>query len=185
MKITGQMKRRNDFLIFFLFLVSLNTIQAQKIYDLIPRKTSKVNNKLAAGLPPNIRAMAALYSAMGGTDCLEQQCVLTTALGLGHQGSDAQKALIQKYFPDDKVAQLVLGQNCYLPPGSSSSFSNFLSLSIVVNRDSVTVNYRLAVYDHGNRKILPGPDLYLFTHHVFKNKKRVLYAWVDKKEPVK
>jgi hypothetical protein len=176
----GKMNRKNCFLLSLLLLVFQQASHGQKIYDLIPQKTSKVNNKLAAGLPPNLKAMAAFYSAMGGTDCLQQECVLTTALGLGRQGSDAQKALIQKYFPDDKVAKLVLGQNCYLPPGSSSSFSNFLSLSFTVNRDSVKVNYRLAVYDHGNMKIIQGPDLYLFTNQVFKNKKRVLYAWTDR-----
>ena len=174
------MKRNMGFLLSLSLLVFLNDSQAQKIYDLIPKKTSKVNNKLAAELPPKLKAMAALYSAMGGTDCLEQECVLTTALGLGKQGSEAQKKMIQKYFPEDRVAKLILGQNCYLPPGSSSSFSNFLSLSFTVNRDTVKVNYRLAVYDHGNMKIIQGPDLYLFTNEVFKNKKRVLYSWVDK-----
>ena len=179
------MNRKIDCLIFFLLLVFLNASQAQKTYELIPKLTSRVNKKLAAGLPPNLKAMAAFYSAIGGTDCLDQQCMLTTALGLGKQGSDAQKALIQKYFPGDKVAQLILGQNCYLPPSSSSTFSNFLSLKFTVNRDTVTVDYRLAVYEHGNEKIIQGPDLYLITHQVFKNKKRVLYAWVDKKDPGK
>jgi len=174
------MNRKMGFPLSFLFLIFLNASHAQKMYDLIPKMSSKVNNKLAAKLPPNLRALAAFYSAMGGTDCLEQECVLTTALGLGNQGSNEQKALIQKYFPEDKVAKLVLGQNCYLPPGSSSSFSNFLSLSLTVNGSSVTVNYRLAVYDHGNRKIIQGPDIYQFANQVFINKKRVLYAWADK-----
>jgi hypothetical protein len=154
--------------------------KAQKTYDLIPKKSGKVNNKLAASLPQEVKAMAALYSAMGGTDCLDQECILTTALGLGKQGSDEQKALIKKYFPEDKAAKLVLGQDCYLPPASSTSFSNFLSLSIVVNQDMYTVNYRLAVYSQGNMKTILGPDIYHFSHHIFKNKKRVLYAWTNK-----
>jgi hypothetical protein len=174
------MIRKMGFPLSVLLMVFLNHSHAQKIYDLIPKETPKVNNKLAAGLPPHLRAMAALYSAVGGTDCLEQECVLTTALGLGKQGSNTQKALIQKYFPDDKVAKLVLGQNCYLPPSSSSSFSNFLSLSFTVTGNSVRVDYRLAVYDHGNMKIIQGPDIYQFTNQVFINKKRVLYAWADK-----
>ena len=167
-------------LLNLLLLSILSGSQAQKTYDLIPKKSGKVNNKLAASLPTNIKAMAAFYSAMGGTDCLEQECVLTTALGLGKQGSDQQKALIKKYFPDDKAANLVLGQDCYLPPASSTSFSNFLSLSIVVNQDTVNVYYRLAIYDHGNMKKIQGPDRYLYKNQVFKNKKRVLYAWTDK-----
>ena len=85
-----------------------------------------------------------------------------------------------EYFPDDKVATLVLGQNCYLPPGSSSTFSNFLSLSISVNGNSVQVNYQLAVYNHGNMKIIQGPDNYLYKNQTYKNTKRVLYAWTAK-----
>lgn len=162
-------------------LIFLANGYSQVTYDLIPKKSAKVNKSLAARLPENIKAIAALYSAMGGTDCLEQDCVLTGALGLGQQGSDAHKKIIQKYFPDDKVARLILGQNCYLPPGSSTSFSNFLSLVIVVHGSSVQVNYQLAVYDHGNEKIIQGPDDYVYQNKTFKNTKRVLYAWADKK----
>jgi len=161
-------------------LLFLTGVQAQKTYELISKKTGKVNKNTVASLPLNLKAIAALYSAMGGSDCLDQECVLTTALGLGKQGSDAQKELIKKYFPDDKVATLILGQDCYLPPGSSSSFSNFLSLGISVNGNTVQVNYRLAVYDHGNMKIIQGPDSYLYSNQTYKNKSRVLYAWAAK-----
>ncbi len=173
------MKEKIWFFLILFLLILLFEGRAQKTYDLIPKKSGKVNIKLAGSLPANIKAMAALYSAMGGTDCLEQKCVLTTALGLGKQGSDDQEALIKRYFPEDKVAKLVLGQDCYLPPASSSSFSNFQSLSIFVNKDTIKVYYRLAVYDHGNMKVIQGPDIYLFKNQVFKNKQRVLYAWTS------
>lgn len=174
------MKNSIYFLLNLVLLFTLTGIQAQKTYELVSKKTGKVNIHLAASLPENIRAMAAFYSAMGGTDCLDQQCVLTTALGLGRQGSDEQKELIKKYFPDDKVAKLVLGQDCYLQPASSTSFSNFLLLSIVSLKDTIKVNYRLAVYNQRNMKTIKGPDIYLFKDNVYKNKKRVLYAWADK-----
>jgi hypothetical protein len=173
------------FLLQLFVLIFINGIQAQKTYVLISKKTGKVNMNTVAHLPDRIKAMAALYSAMGGTDCLDQECVLTTALGLGKQGSDAQKNLIKKYFPDDKVAALMLGQDCYLPPGSSSSFSNFLSLSISVNGNNIEVNYRLAVYDHGNMKVIQGPDNYLFSDQHYENTKRVLYAWMAKSDSLK
>ena len=166
-------------------LIFLNGALAQKTYELVSKKTGKVNINTAAHLPDHIKAMAALYSAMGGTDCLDQECVLTTALGLGKQGSDAQKKLIKKYFPGDKVAALMIGQDCYLPPGSSSSFSNFLSLSISVNGNNTEVNYRLAVYDHGTMKIIHGPDDYLYSDQHYKNIKRVLYAWTAKSDSLK
>jgi hypothetical protein len=110
-----------------LFLVSLTLIlytnsRAQKTYTLISKKTGKLNASYVATLPPSLKALAAFYSAMGGTNCVDLQCELTTALGLGAQGSEAQKTLIRKYFPDDKAAKLVLGQDCYLPPCTSVSF---------------------------------------------------------------
>jgi len=163
-----------------LLLVFYTNSLAQKTYDVIPRKTGKVNKKSVDALPPHLRGLAAFYSAMGGTGCIEMECALTTTLGLGKQGSDAQKRLILKYFPDDKVAKMVIGQDCYLPPSGSSSFSNFQSLSLVSSGDSIRVNYRLAVYDHGKTKIIQGPDLYLYKDQVFINKKRVLYAWTNK-----
>jgi hypothetical protein len=164
----------------FCTLILISGSSAQKTYDLIPKESGKVNKELAAGLPVSLKALAALYSAMGGTDCMEQECLLTSALGLGKQGSDAQKALIKKYFPDDRVAMLMLEQDCYLQPASSSSFSNFLSLSFMVKGNTIQVNYRLAVYDHGNMKIIQGPDSYLYYNQKYKNTKRVLYGWVKK-----
>ena len=164
-----------------LFLLSIfSNSQAQKTYILIPKKSEKLDKATVKALPANLKALAAFYSAMGGTNCREQECALTTALGLGKQGSDAQKMMIQKYFPDDKVAKLVVSQDCYLPPSSSSSFSNFAALSFVVLGETIQVNYQLYVYDHGNMKIIKGPDIYSYKNQVFKNQKRVLYAWTDK-----
>jgi len=166
-------------LIWFL-IISCISLHAQQTYTIIPKKTGRVNKTVVAGLSPSLKALAAFYGAMGGTYCKDLQCELTTALGLGKQGSDAQKTMIQKYFPGDKAAKLVVGQDCYLPPSESSSFSNFAALSFTVLKDTIRVNYQLLVYDHGNTKTISGPDIYVFKSQVFKNKKRVLYAWTDK-----
>jgi hypothetical protein len=174
------MKRGVDFITaIFLLLFHINS-QAQKTYEIISKKTGRINTRLAARLPVNLKAMAAFYSAMGGTDCLELECALTTALGLGKQGSDAHKALIKKYFPNDNAAKLVIGQDCYQPPSSSSAFSNFRSLALYVNLDTVKVNYQLTVFERGSTKIIKGPDIYLFRNNVFINIKRVMYAWTTK-----
>ena len=168
-------------ILLFLQLISfMAKSQAPKTYTLLSKKTGKLNVKLIASLPPHLKGMAALYSAMGGTNCIDQQCELTTALGLGSQGSEAQKAMIQKYFPNDKAALLVLGQECYLPPDSSSSFSNFASLAFTVKGDQVSVNYELDVLNHGSVKKIKGPDIYEFKNQVYKNIKRVLYAWTSR-----
>lgn len=165
--------------IFGLLIIFENSV-AQKTYIIIPKSTEKLNKTVVTGLPTHLKALAAFYSAMGGTNCMDQECALTTALGLGKQGSDAHKAIIRKYFPDDKAAKLVIGQDCYLPPNSSTSFSNFASLNFVVSREIVRVNYTLNVYDHGNSKVISGPDIYIFKNQVFKSEKRVLYAWTSK-----
>ncbi len=174
------MKPNIRFLSVLLLITFFSKSQAQKTYNLIPKETGKVNKTLAASLPTSLKALAAFYSAVGGTGCIELDCSLTTALGLGKQGSDTQKKLIQKYFPDDQVAKLVVSQDCYLPPSGSSSFSNFQTLAFIVTGDTVRVNYQLAVFDHGNTKIICGPDIYLYENQVYKNKKRVLYAWAGK-----
>jgi hypothetical protein len=164
---------------FFLFS-SFSESSLQKTYVLIPKKNEKPDIHVIKNLPPNLQGMAALYSAMGGSNCIDQECMLTSALGLGKQGSDAQKSLIEKYFPNDKVAKLVLSQDCYLSPGSASTFSNFASLSFIVRGDSVLVNYKLNVFEHGQVKVINGPDIYTYKNHIFKNCSRVLYAWTNK-----
>jgi hypothetical protein len=179
-KIKPAMKTMYRFILVLMLLASYTCSQAQKTYVLIPKKTGKLNKTLVVSLPPSLKALAALYSAMGGTNCLDLQCELTSALQLGKQGSDAQKLMIQKYFPDDKAAKLVIGQDCYLPPVGSVSFSNYGALKFTVNGDSVRVDYQLDICDHGKTKTINGPDLYIFKNQVFKNIKRVLYAWTDK-----
>jgi hypothetical protein len=179
-RINQSMKSIPCLIFLFILLLVYTTSSAQKTFSLIQSKSKKLNTTTITGLPSHLKGLAALYSAMGGTDCKEQECELTTALGLGKQGSDAQKNLIRKYFPDDKVAKLVIGQDCYQPPSTSMSFSNFQSLSFTVKKDTVQVNYQLVILEHGNVKKISGPDIYLFRNQVFKNIKRVLYAWADK-----
>jgi hypothetical protein len=174
------MKTFGRILTVCILLIICQSGKAQKTYRLISPKTGKINKELLPTLPPALKALAAFYSAMGGTNCMDLNCELTNALGLGKQGSDEQKKIIEKYFPDDKAAKLVLGQDCYLPPSTSSSFSNFKSLAFVVSGENVWVNYQLAVYERGNIKIINGPDIYILRNQVFKNQKRVLYAWTGK-----
>jgi hypothetical protein len=169
------------FWFFFLLIFATKPVAgySQKTYLLID-KNGKLNKQTISGLSQSLRALAAFYSAMGGTDCIDQQCALTTALGLGDQGSDEQKKLIEKYLPGDKAALLVLGQDCYLPPTTSSSFSNFRYLAFAVHGNQIQVNYELDVFEHGNIKKINGPDLYIYKNLAFTNEKRVLYAWTEK-----
>jgi hypothetical protein len=127
-----------------------------------------------------LKALTAFYSAMGGSYCSGEFCDLTTALGLGKQGSEKHKTLIQNYFPKDKVAEMVLQQDCYLRPSGASTFSDYEFLTIIDKGDTVVVEYNLMVYNRGEIEWTKGPDTYLFKENKFKKLKRNLWAFADK-----
>ena len=165
--------------LLLIFYFNVKNAQAQT-FVLISKPNGNVNLTTIKKLSSSLRALAAYYSAIGGTKCKEHACMLTTALGLGDQGSSKQIELIQKYFPEDKVAKMLCSQNCYLPPDSSAAYSNFNFLSFTIEGENIEVNYQLMVYERGHTQILKGPDLYTFKNQVFRGKKRGLYAWMDK-----
>ncbi len=123
-----------------------------------------------------LKALTAFYAAMGGSYCSGDFCNLTTALGLGKQGSEKHKTLIRNYFPQDNVAEMVLQQDCYLRPSGASSFSDFEYLTITDKGDSVFVDYRLLYYDRGETICFEGPDIYLFKDNTYKNIKRNIWT---------
>lgn len=127
-----------------------------------------------------LRALTAFYSAMGGTMCDGEYCDLTTALGLGEQGSGKHKNIIKKYFPDDKVAETLLKQDCYLRPSGASTFSDFEFLTLTDKGDTIFVDYKLMNYNRGEIKWTEGPDIYLFKDDKFEKVKRNLWTFVDK-----
>ncbi|MFP3593797.1 hypothetical protein [Chryseobacterium sp. SIMBA_038] len=63
-----------------------------------------INETAIQKLSEPLKAIAALYSGLGGSNCQGENCELTTALGLGKQGSQAQKDLVKKWFGKDKAA---------------------------------------------------------------------------------
>ena len=138
-----------------------------------------VDTTLTKQLPEPIRAVAAFYAAMGGTLCDGEYCQLTTALGLGKQGSEEHKDLIKRYFPDDKLASAVLEQNCYLRPSGASSFSDYGFLSITVLKDTVTVDYDLTHYNRGDFSRTTGPDIYSFDGSTFRKRSRNIWPTLD------
>ena len=125
-------------------------------------------------------ALTAFYSAMGGSYCSGEFCDLTTALGLGKQGSDKHKNAITKYFPNDKVAETVLKQDCYLRPSGASTFSDYEFLTITDKGDTVLVDYKLMHYNSGEITWIEGPDIYLLSENKFKKVKRNLWTFADK-----
>ncbi len=125
-------------------------------------------------------ALTALYSALGGTMCNGEHCALTTALGLGKQGSEKHKNNIKKYFPGDKVAETVLKQDCYLRPSGASTFSDFEFLTVTDKGDTIFVDYKLMHYNRGEIEWIEGPDIYLFHGNKFEKVKRNLWVFAEK-----
>lgn len=140
----------------------------------------EIDTTTIAKLNEPLKALTAFYSAMGGTMCSGEFCDLTTALGLGKQGSEKHKNLIKKYFPNDKVAETVLKQDCYLRPSGASTFSDFEFLTIIDKGDKVVVDYNLMIYNRGKIEWTKGPDIYLFKDNKFEKMKRHLWTFADK-----
>jgi len=83
-------------------------VEVQVLYS-ADSTTTAVNLKPLEPLSPALRAVLALYAMRANGGCppgkevggrYSMQCPLTTALGLGDQCSDAQLALVRKYFKD-------------------------------------------------------------------------------------
>lgn len=165
-----------------LFLPQIPKAQA-KVYNII-LETGVVPGRIDANAIQNLKepykGLLALYSAMGGTNCDGENCELTTALGLGKQGSDMHEALIKKYFATDKVAQAVLAQHCYLRPSGASTFTDYEHLFLSVIKDTVKVNYKLMYYDHGKSGYTKGSDVYVLKGYEFKMLKRKLWSEFDR-----
>jgi hypothetical protein len=89
-------------------------------------------------------------------------------LGLGTQGSTKHNALIKKWFPNDRIASILLKQECFQPSSSSSSSSSFRDydhLKFEKNRDTITVYSVIVGYDHGNSKVKKSKDKWLIKEH--------------------
>jgi len=157
--------------------------EPEKAPDTGERYTTEIPGKIdittIEKLNEQLKALTAFYSAMGGTMCNGDYCDLTTALGLGKQGSDKHKNLIRKFFPNDKVAEAVLKQDCYLRPSGASTFSDFEYLTIIDKGDTIVVDYRLMFYNRGEIKWIKGPDIYLFKDNKFEKVKRNLWTFAE------
>lgn len=152
------------------------TYQLIHATDSIP---GHIDDGVASQLKEPMKALAAFYAAMGGTGCDGEKCKLTTALGLGRQGSAEHKKLIANYFPNDKVANTVLAQDCYLRPSGASSFSDFANLRFTEYGDTVRVDYKLLQYNQGKETWTEGPDLYTIQDNKFHKVQRNLWIFAE------
>lgn len=139
----------------------------------------KIDEASIKKLSEPLKAIAALYSGLGGSNCNGENCGLTTALGLGKQGSQAQKDLVKKWFGKDKAAEQLIAQDFYQAPNSSSNFSDFEYLTFEQNGDTVIVNYSLMIYSHGETTYIKGPDKFIIKGNTIETINRNI--WKDTK----
>jgi hypothetical protein len=153
----------------FLFLEFAQTGE-RKIYVLIhivtkevpgfakKLKVAEIDKVQMEKLSKPLKARAAYYGALAGSNCDGKNCELTSSLGLGAQGSDEHKELIRKWFPKDTVAIKLIAQNCFQPSSGSSYFTNYSSLVFEVANNTVLINYTVIKYDHGKSSIQKHQD---------------------------
>lgn len=132
-----------------------------------------------AKLSEPLKAIAALYSGLGGSGCEDGNCGLTTALVLGKQDSQPQKDLVKKWFRKDAAAEQLIKQDFYQMPNSSSNFSDFRFLTFEQKGDTVTVNYNLMTYSHGEIDYIQGPDKFVIKGNTIETLHRNI--WKDVK----
>lgn len=136
-------------------------------------ENNPINLKDIKKLSEPLKALVALYAAFYGTNCDGTTCELTSALGLGNQGSDEHKNLIRKYFPSDKLADEIIKQDCYLAPSGARSFSEYTNLTIIDIGDTVKVNYAASVlFNHDDGETIIGKDTYFLKDNSYINIKR-------------
>lgn len=162
--------------------VWLSTIPMNDQYTIIRKNDSlpgAIDRDAIDRLSTPYKAVAAFYASLAGSLCEGDSCGLTTALGLGKQGSALHQSLIKKYFPNDKVATLLLAQECALPPSGASCFSEYEYLTIASKGDTCIVDYNILTYARGDSKWTHGPDKYLWDGHVFHMLQRRVYTAVE------
>lgn len=142
------------------FSASTQGSTAQK-YILI-KKTSTapgtINQAAINRLDEPLRAIAAYYSSIEGSNCDGESCELTTALGLGKQGSKAHVSLLKKWFRNDAAAKQLITQRCYQRPNSASTFSDYVYLTLERSGNVVSVKYKVFFYSHGKESYVTSTD---------------------------
>lgn len=113
----------------------------------------QIDSAYLATAPEDIKAIIAYYSARAGTDCWWENdrpntdytnltCRLTSALGLGYQGSEVHMSLIKKWFKNESelLKEVV---HCYIVPFTATVQSSIDNITICIDKNLVTVEYTI------------------------------------------
>lgn len=113
----------------------------------------KINQPYLDTAEDGIRAIIAYYSSISGTDCWWEDdeansaftnlnCLLTSALNLGHQCSESHKSFMQKWFSEEKEMLNKIDE-CYFVPFTATSQTTYDFLNLEVTGNKVTVRYKI------------------------------------------
>jgi hypothetical protein len=115
---------------------------------------AEINQKDIEKLNEPLRALAAYYSALWGSNCnRDDSCDLTTALGLGKQNSVEHKELLKKWLPKDSVVKKMINQDCFVGISGANHFCDYDFLKFEQRQDTLIVNYQSNCYDTGGGSI--------------------------------
>lgn len=122
---------------------------------------TKVNTDFIRSAPESIKAILAYYASLAGSDCFNNQCVLSAALGLGEQCSDKHINLIKKWFGNDQLAMDAI-ESCYNTPNTATVQSVWDALYLDVSAQKVTVRYKKTAINmrENKEKVTKGEDQY-------------------------
>lgn len=128
------------------------------------RSVCEVNKTDVDKLSEPLKALATYYSVYSGSNCElngsgKETCELTTALQLGDQGSDEQKNILKKWFPDNAVVTEMIRQNCFLSVPGSSGFNNYRYLNFIRSHDTVYIDYQINHFSQGKSEVMKGNDV--------------------------
>jgi len=167
--------------------ITVKEVHTEVIYKIIlPNENNHINTSDINKLSEPLKALTALYAALGGTNCMNDAdattCELTTALGLGNQGSEEHKNFIKKYFANDKLANAIIKQDCSLPPNGASFFTEYDYLTISDIDDTIKVDFKISAVNtrEDDVKIKKGTDVYTFRDNEFTKIKRSIFPELDK-----
>jgi len=125
-----------------------------------------------------LRALAAYYSALLGSNCIDSEhleiCELTTALGLKYQGSEEYLKILAKWYPNNTKVKRMIDEHCFVIAPGASMFSDLWDLNFTVKHDTVFIAYRYSFYDHGKSSFTNGKDIAVIKHNeiLFLNRRR-------------
>lgn len=147
-------------------LISLQKVNLPKFHTSgLMAVVDTINLKLIVRNEP-LKALAAYYSSLADSNCDGHTCGLTTALGLGSQGSAEHKNLLLKYFPNDTIVKNMLKINCWVGINGSSNFYTYHFLTFEQSHDTVSIDYQINHYDHGKGSNSTNHDIAILSDKV-------------------